>query len=352
MTDISFSPGPSQVHAEIRQYLTDAFDQGILSISHRSTTFNDLSAQTLSLLRKKLAIPDDYLILYTSSATECWEIIAQSLTKKQSLHVSSGSFGDKWHHYAQQIHPESKKIPLSLTSPLRPDMISAQDADVICLTQNETSNGTQLDFNTLASIRGAFPNKLIALDCTSSLGGLHLPFALGDVWFGSVQKCFGLPAGLGILIVSPAAVKQAQEIGDKTRYNSLLTLLEHIEKYQTSHTPNVLGIYLLNRVMQQSPSIEQTDAELRKRMKAYEAMLPRAGFDFLIKNEQVRSITVLAVESSPERISWAKEQAKSQGLILGSGYGKWKAGTFRIANFPAHSSKDVEKMLNFLSLLS
>ena len=43
------------------------------------------------------------------------------------------------------------------------------------------------------------------------------------------------------------------------------------------------------------------------------------------------------------------DKAKEEGLILGKGYGSLKKEWFRIANFPAHSMKEISKLLNFLS---
>lgn len=350
---LTFFPGPSKVHPELQTYLNEAFAEGILSISHRSEAFNQLSGKTLRLFRQKLGVPDSYTLLYTTSATECWEIIAQSLTRKQSVHFTSGSFGDKWFQYASALHPAARKIPMALNEALYPESLDVLEADeLICLTQNETSNGTQIDFETLAGIRGSYPDRLIALDCTSSMAGIQLPWILGDVWFASVQKCFGLPAGLGLMALSPAALQRAQEIGEKSHYNSLILMLEHIEKYQTSCTPNVLGIYLLCRVLEQIPGIEKTDSQLRLRMKNYLASLKGNTLKPLISNDSVRSSTVLAVKGEPDYIAALKLEAKAQGFLLGSGYGKWKNDTFRIANFPAFSDSEVQAMCRFLSSVS
>lgn len=341
------------MHPELQTYLNEAFAEGILSISHRSEAFNQLSGKTLRLFRQKLGVPDSYTLLYTTSATECWEIIAQSLTRKQSVHFTSGSFGDKWFQYASALHPAARKIPMALNEALYPESLDVLEADeLICLTQNETSNGTQIDFETLAGIRGSYPDRLIALDCTSSMAGIQLPWILGDVWFASVQKCFGLPAGLGLMALSPAALQRAQEIGEKSHYNSLILMLEHIEKYQTSCTPNVLGIYLLCRVLEQIPGIEKTDSQLRLRMKNYLASLKGNALKPLISNDSVRSSTVLAVKGEPDYIAALKLEAKAQGFLLGSGYGKWKNDTFRIANFPAFSDSEVQAMCRFLSSVS
>lgn len=347
---ITFFPGPSQVYPEIKQYLMDAFDSGIVSVSHRSAQFNQLSEETIQLLRLKLAIPENYTILYTTSATECWEIIAQSATKKQSIHFHSGAFGEKWFQYAKALHPLAREKSMHLNEPLLLDYMEIRDEDeIICLTQNETSNATQIDLETMAMVRGAFPQKLIAYDCTSSMAGIHLPFSLGDIWFASVQKCFGLPSGLGLLILSPSAVGRMVELGEKSHYNSALTMLKHMEQFQTSCTPNVLGIYLLNRVLHQIPTIEITEKRIKSRMDQYLNLFAEKDYFPLITNPAVRSSTVLAVEAYPEKIREIKDAARNEGILLGSGYGKWKENTFRIANFPAIPDADFQTLVQFLT---
>src|SRR5688500_12057505 len=100
---ISFYPGPSRVHDEIPQYVQEAYDKGFLSINHRSEEFMKMSEKTIQLLKTKLEIPRDYKIFYTTSATESWEIIAQSLITKSSFHIFNGAFGKKWYEYTRRI---------------------------------------------------------------------------------------------------------------------------------------------------------------------------------------------------------------------------------------------------------
>lgn len=329
--------------------MADAFDEGILTMSHRSEKFNRMSEMVLQLLREKLAVPEGYTIFYTSSATESWEIIAQSLTRKQSVHFHSGSFGEKWFQYAKAIHPQSRAVEMPLNEALYADYLDVLAEDeVLCFTQNETSNGTQIDFETIAAIRGAFPDRLIAYDCTSSMAGINLPLSLGDIWFASVQKCFGLPAGLGILICSPTAMHRAQEINDRSRYNSLLILDDNIQKFQTSCTPNVLAIYLLGCVLQQIKPIEEVHQLLHRRMQQYENLFTGSRFKPLVFNEKIRSTTVLAVQAEEEAIEEIKREAKGSGILLGAGYGKWKPTTFRIANFPAIGDHQVAQLIDFM----
>ena len=63
--------------------------------------------------------------------------MAQSLTAETSLHPFAGAFGKKWAEYAYRIKP-----PVNLS-----------EADVLCIVQNETSNGSQVNMASLAQFR-------------------------------------------------------------------------------------------------------------------------------------------------------------------------------------------------------
>ena len=228
---MTFYPGPSKVYPQVGQYLQDAFAEGILSVNHRSSEFIEITRGAIEGLHQKLNIPEDYFIYFISSATEAWEIIAQSLTRKQSVHYYNGDFGKKWAEYAQKLVFNFEEIPFGIND--LPIIDTQKDYnDVVCITQNETSNGTQI--KDLKPFKIAFPEAIIAVDATSSLGGIELAWQQGDVWFASVQKCLGLPAGMGLMICSPQAIKRAEEINDRKYYNSLLFIHENFQKYQTS----------------------------------------------------------------------------------------------------------------------
>jgi phosphoserine aminotransferase len=349
----TFNPGPSQVYPAVKQYLGAAFDEGWLSAPHRGERFTALVRQTIAELKTKLNIPQDYTVFFTSSATECWEILAQSLTKTRSFHLYNGSFGEKWLDYAQTEHPSSSGHQFGLEEVPDPALIP-EDADLVCITQNETSTATQLRDGAVLNLynRCQQTGALLAVDVTSSLGGIQLKHIKADVWFASVQKCFGMPAGLGLLILSPRAIARAREIGEKGHYNSLVSMYEKMLNHQTTHTPNVLAIYLLCRVLLDRAPIKAIDQHLRERaQRLYQFFEENPQFQPLVQNPETRSTTVVAVQAAPALIDEAKKRAAAAGLTLGSGYGPWAKTTFRIANFPALPDVAYEQLLQLLGAL-
>jgi phosphoserine aminotransferase len=347
---ITFAPGPSKVYDALPQYMQDAYTQGILSANHRSAAFMNLYQETEQLMRDKLNMPDDYKLLFTSSATENWEIITQSVVEKASFHIYSGSFGKKWVEFAKHIIPATGSLKLEANQPVDVAGLDiGEEFDLIAITQNETANATQVPMSVIEAIGEKYPEKMIAVDTTSSMGGIELDFRLADIWYASVQKCFGLPAGLGILIVSPRAIEKTHRKGEKGRYNSLNFILENAAGYQTHYTPNVFGIYLLNRVLKDLEEIQHVDASLRARMNKLENTIAQSDkFRMLVDSGQTRSTTVMAVTGSEELISGVKKAAEKEGMQLGSGYGPHKPTSFRIANFPAITDAEFDRLIGFL----
>ncbi len=356
MNLINFYPGPSKIYPQVSEYMQEAAKKGILGANHRSDTFIEISKQSIRALKDKLEIPEEYWVFYTSSATECWEIIAQSLIRERSLHVFNGAFGEKCWQYTQKLkaNPEYiQKYSFGLNESIdlaQLKEVYQDDTEVICLTHNETSNATMISQKILAEIRAQFAEALIAVDATSSMGGAFLDFRQADIWYASVQKCLGLPAGMAVLVCSPRAIEQALKIGENKHYNSLTAMIAQMQKWQTTHTPNILNVYLLGRVMQQVAPIKQVAANLERQADFVYALLEGiAEIQPLVENKAVRSQTVLAWQGSQRIIQEMIDKFAKQNIILGKGYGSWKNTSFRLANFPAISAIDIVLLDDFIT---
>lgn len=345
---ITFYPGPSKVYPQVETYLHEAFESGLISENHRSEPFMRMMEETVRNLKLKLAVPDDYEVYFVSSATECWEIIAQSVIRDSSLHIFNGAFGEKWKEYTHNI--TGKTGSYAFDSEQLPDFSEiavASPDEVICITHNETSNGTAIPASFLNKLRSQVQN-VIAIDATSSMAGVEMPWESADIWYASVQKCFGLPAGMGVMVVSPRAIAQAENIGERSHYNSLLFIRDNFLKNQTPYTPNTLGIYLLGKIMKHVAPIKDVSGQTGQRAAAWYSFLKENNYKLLIENEAVRSETVIAVFAEKGRISALKKAAKQVGITLGNGYGRDKETSFRIANFPAIDANEISFLKDFL----
>ncbi|WBO85535.1 aminotransferase class V-fold PLP-dependent enzyme [Hymenobacter yonginensis] len=348
----TFNPGPSQVYPQVRQYLQDAFDEGWLSAPHRGERFTGLMRQTVQELKNKLNVPQDYTVFFMGSATECWEVLTQSLTPRKSFHLYSGAFGEKWYEYAKALRPACVGYPFGIDEV--PDVAALplpdSETDLVCITQNETSNATQLRDGFILNLYNRLGQALLAVDATSSMAGVQLKFIKADIWFASVQKCFGLPAGLSVMILSPRAVARLRDQNERAHYNSLTSQYEKMLNWQTTYTPNVLGIYLLSRVLHDRPALKAVHQHLQERAtKLYDYFEQATQLTPLVTNPETRSTTVIGLQGPPALIDEVKRRALTQGLQLGNGYGTWKSNSLRIANFPAIPDAAFEQLVQFFA---
>jgi len=103
------------------------------------------------------------------------------------------------------------------------------------------------------------------------------------------------------------------------------------------------------RVLKKRKSIEEIHKKTIARAAAWQKFFRGAkNLKLHIKNQGVRSVTVLTLTGNPERIAEIKKLAKESGFLLGDGYGALKPTTFRIANFPAIRNSETKKLMQFL----
>ncbi|MEQ8240059.1 MAG: aminotransferase class V-fold PLP-dependent enzyme [Cyclobacteriaceae bacterium] len=349
---IYFTPGPSQLFYTAADHLKNAVKEDICSISHRSAEFKKIYEYTIEQLKTLLDLPDEYQIVFASSANEIWERLIQNLTIKKSHHFVNGAFSDKFLSFAHQYGRQSTSESVNDGADFSHWDIPA-DTELISLTLNETSIGYQITNDEIASVRYANPDKLIALDAVSAFPASKVDINLIDTTYFSVQKCFGLPSGLGVWIVNPKCVERAKKLNESQitgSYHQLTQMIEMGQKFQTAETPNTLGIYLLGKVAEdmlirgKKSIINDT---IYKASILYSA-IENSSMNPFIENKEHRSKTVIVADAGSNTSKFLKD-ASSRGWIIGSGYGKHKENHIRIANFPTHSKEQIEQLCDFIA---
>jgi len=342
----SFQPGPAQLYPEIAHHIQEALNEGLLSRYHRDPVWKDLYRSAQEAVKTFLKLPADWLVLFVSSATEAWQILIDATTESPSLHFVQGAFGERWHTLQKNAssfafaHPVDENLPWSEQI----ETTSQKYAGVafVGAVHVETSRGAFLP--DLRALREAFPSALIAIDATSSLGGLELPWEAGDIWFASVQKCLGLPPGLAVMILSPAAEKRYKEY-PRLRYNTLSYLIEKAQVHEPPYTPNLLGIYLLARSLLDRPSLNTIHQHLETRSRHLYQALGEKGYVLPVPEAYRAPTVILGAWKDAKEASEKTKKLEKEGLYLGRGYGKENQTHFRIANFPALPDEAYEELL-------
>ncbi|HEU5291514.1 MAG TPA: aminotransferase class V-fold PLP-dependent enzyme [Cyclobacteriaceae bacterium] len=349
---INFTPGPSQLYFTVEDHIKKAFRDGIPSLSHRTKEFESISKDATDGLRELLNVPTNYQLVFCASATEIWERIIQNLVEENSHHLVNGAFSKKFFETATQLNKKASKTGVNQGEGF--EEIDIPSTELIALTQNETSTGVSMPVEVINSFRDKNPTALIAVDAVSSLPYPAFDYSKIDSVFFSVQKGFGLPAGLGIWMVNERCIAKAETLLSKGlsigSYHSLPSLISMAKKNQTPETPNVLGIYLLSKIVQdmlrRGIQIIRKETEYKAAI-LYQTLSTHPALKPFIKDERWRSKTVVVAECGDQTEKVTKHLLQ-KAMQPGDGYGGAKTHQLRFANFPAHSKEQYELLADTL----
>ena len=285
------------------------------------------------------------------------ERILFSCVELESFHLVNGSFSKKFHDYSQALckyaHIQEKPMGEGFSAS---EVIVPEYAELICTTHNETSSGVQMPVSEIHKLKQKYPDKLIAVDIVSSAPYPELDFNLIDTAFFSVQKAFGLPAGLGVWIVNEKCLQKAEHIRHQYSigaHNDLPTLWKNAQNNETPATPNVMAIYLLGKIAEDFNRIGVKAIRKETEQKAdliYKFIESTNGFSPFVAEKKYRSQTVVVANTEVPSAGLIKA-IKEKGMVIGSGYGKFKDSQLRIANFPATSLEEVQSLIHVLKAL-
>jgi phosphoserine aminotransferase len=348
----TFNPGPSQISDAVKADIASASEQNIIGISHRSSAFIDITEKAVHGLRKFFKVPADYHVLFTSSASEAMELTIRNLVNATSFHFTNGHFSELFSNMSIALGKKAINDSVEWGKQNKHDQaVIPTEAEIITITYNETSTGVTCDNKTIRNLSKKAADKLLVVDITSVAGCLPLEIDVADVWLFSVQKGMGLPSGLGIMFISPRAHNRSQQQQHTGLFN-FSAMAHKMVDYQTIHTPNVLGIYLLAKQLERwnkSDAPSNYEATRSKAALLDDFISSHMQLDYFVKLASARSQTTVCITAIPEVINRLLHAAKDANLVIGAGYGKLKSTTCRIANFPALSSSDMKHLIKVLS---
>lgn len=352
-----FTCGPTELYPVVKDFMLEAIDKKLPSISHRSKDFEIIFRYTVDELRKLLGIPDDFMIFFSSAGTECMERIIENLVEDCSFHFVNGSFSERFYRTATELKKNPVLHKVEFGEGFNFDQIEIPErVELICITQNETSSGVAVPMKKISELKAKHPGKLIAIDVVTSAPYQKIDFSKVDIAFFSVQKGFGLPPGLGVTIIRESCIEKAISLKELNynigTYNNFIDAASYFKKNQTTVTPNTLGIYLLGKVANHLNTIGIDKVRFETEEKArmlYDYFYTRKDMQLFVKNPFDRSKTIIVIDCFDKQSS-VKKYLADNGFIVSSGYGKFVSNQIRIANFPMHSIEDVSNIIELVDV--
>jgi hypothetical protein len=226
-----FVPGPTNIPDRVQRAMMVAMED------HRSTRFPDLSMSVLSDLKKVFKTDEGQVFIFPSSGTGAWEAaLTNTLSPGDKVLASSfGQFSYLWIDMAQRLGFDvevqevewGEGVPLEWTEELlRAD--AKHEIKAILACHNETATGVTSDIEGLRRVMDDVGHPaLLCVDAVSSLASID--FCMDewrvDLAVSGSQKGLMLPAGLGILAVSPKALEAMKSAESKRCYFDLADMI-------------------------------------------------------------------------------------------------------------------------------
>ena len=355
---LTLNVGPSKIAPEVRKDIEIISQNSVLEYSHRSTEFTGISKKAIEGLRDFFSIPKDYKVFFTSSATDAIQLSVTNCCQNESFHFLNGNFAKLPLKVAQAFGKRSSfdEVRWGEQNDYKNTVIP-QSVDYISIEHNETSSGVVCSMDDIATVKNTNPQAVVAVDITSSAGATKFNISAADIWSFSVQKCFGLPAGLGVTIVSPAAYEKSIRLSGENKnmaglftYQNMWKKME--EKFHTIPTPNVFGIYLLAQQLERwnrDGGLNQKIRETQEKVELIKSFVEsQSTFSYLAKSEGFLSETVFVLCADEEVVKKVHELADDKNMIIGKGYRPMKKEAIRIANFPSVTVEDIQDCIEIL----
>ncbi|HSR71528.1 MAG TPA: aminotransferase class V-fold PLP-dependent enzyme, partial [Kiloniellales bacterium] len=250
-----FVPGPTNIPDRVQRAMIVAMED------HRSSRFPDLSMSVLSDLKKVFKTEEGQIFIFPSSGTGAWEAaLTNTLSPGDKVLASRfGQFSHLWIDMAQRLGLDveiqevewGEGVPLEWTEDiLRGDKKHEIKAILAC--HNETATGVTSDIAGLRKVMDdAGHPALLCVDAVSSLASIDFRM---DNWrvdlavTGS-QKGLMLPAGLGILAVSPKALEAAKTAESRRCYFDLADMISANKIGYFPYTPALPMLYGLREAL-------------------------------------------------------------------------------------------------------
>jgi predicted phosphoserine aminotransferase len=327
-------PGPTEVSKEILQEQTQYL------IGHREKEFSELYGGITDKITQYFQLPSNYKPTVTTGSGTLWfDIIGRSIVKERALACINGAFSKRCAQTLSSCGKQTDVLEVEMGKAIKPEMVMQKLAeekyDTLTVCHNETSTGVRSPIAEIGKmVKKEYPDIIFAVDAVSSMAGDRtLPHEMNcDIIFGSTQKCFALPPGLGVGLVSDQALERARTIPNRGAYTDLVDIFEFEKKHQTPFTPNVSLLFALNKRM--DLLLKETYDKVYQRhldmaihtqnwAKKHFSMFPEAGFE---------SITVSCINSNGKDVNAMSQKLTEKGYLISAGYGKLKDKTFRIGH--------------------
>jgi len=345
----NFSAGPACLPLPVLEKAQKEFicygDTGmsILEMSHRSAAYQDVIDRAEASLRKLMAIPDNYKVLFLQGGASLqFAMIPMNLMseKKKAYYVNTGVWSKKAIKEAKRfgevvVPASSEDKTFSYIPELSADMFPA-DGDYVHITYNNTIYGTR--FTSLPETNG----MPIVTDMSSCI--LSEPVNVADfgMIYAGAQKNIG-PSGVTVVIIR-------EDLMGKNDVPTMLDYTTHADNGSMFNTPPTFGIYIAGLVFDHllaEGGLEATKAKNEaKAALLYDFLDHSSLFKATVAGKDRSFMNVPFVTGDADLDKAFVAAATKEGLVSLKGHRS--VGGMRASIYNAMPMEGVEKLVAFM----
>ena len=347
----NFSAGPAVLPLSVVEECRDALPNlsesgfGLLEVSHRTPTFQNVVNSAMARVRRTLSVPEDYTVLFLQGGASLqFYMTALNLLRpdEQADYLVTGGWSQRALKEAKRVGDAQAIWDDSENGFRRVPQVGEytvrDDAVYLHYTSNNTLYGTQ--FHHLPDSGG----KLLLLDACSDIAGVPCDISAHDLIYAGAQKNLGA-TGVTLVILSPKAMSR---VGD-----DLPTMLDynvHASNDSLFNTPNTFGIFVLDRVfnwLEVNGGLEASIARNREKSGLLYAELDRTNFWRPHADKDSRSVmnvTWFIHDDALESVFLAEAEAADLGGLKGHK----SVGGIRASLYNGCPLESVEALVSFM----
>lgn len=337
-----FVPGPSNVPDRVLRAMHRAQED------HRSSAFPELTFGLLRDIAPVFGTTAGRPFLFASTGTGMWEAaITNTLSPGDKvLAVRLGQFSHLFIDTAEKLGLKVEVIDLEWGEAFDPQQIgdrlaadSAHTIKGVLVVHNETATGVT---NDIAALREAMDDvkhpALLFVDGVSSIGSLEFQQdAWGvDVAITGSQKGFMMPAGLGMVALSPRALECVERAGFARHYFDLRPQVLHNDQGYFPYTPALAHLFGLREAldMMQEEGLRNIHARHARLGEGVRRAVAAWELKICARDPERRSntVTAIVVPEGKDARHVIDHAYKRWDMALGSGLGRLNGKVFRIGH--------------------
>jgi aspartate aminotransferase-like enzyme len=327
-----FIPGPTEVHPDVLAAMAEPV------IAHRGPESAALQKEIAQAAAFIMGTRHPVLFA-TCSATGLMEAAIRNSGSERVLSLSCGAFGKRWHTIARDCGVEADLMEVPWGKAIDParvdEALRTGHYDAVTLVHNESSTGIANPLAAIADVVAKHPGVLFLVDTVSSLGGMPVRVdALGiDMCLAGVQKALALPPGLSLCAVSDRMLARSRAARGKGFYFDLVRIAEKALSGQSLTTPSVPHM-VAARVQFARILAEGMERrwERHRRMGAMARAWAKERFALFADEAHASDTLTCIANTRGIDVAGLIADLKTQGILIGNGYGDLKEKAFRIAH--------------------